>query len=175
MIASRNGANNIIVNSPDTDVWFCYCITDQIFVQAFSKVFFLTGRTGTHIYLKRFIPVHELFHKITGEQQNIFMLVYFLTGCDTCNAFFGIEKKSAYKIRMQNAKNFQLLAQLGIRPPTKAQRFACTKFVGLFYGKNNCNSLNEIRCEKALKKVPPKSYHQPITALHSMLCVVVTS
>ena len=70
--------------------------------------------------------------------------------------FFGIGKKSAYKVMMQNAKNFQLLAQLGTGPPTKAQRFACTKFVGLLYGKNNCNSLNEIRCEKALKKVPSK-------------------
>ena len=35
--------------------------------------------------------------------------------------------------------------------------------------------LNEIRCEEAMKKVLPKSYHQPITVLHNMVCVIVLS
>ena len=80
MIASRNCANNIIVN---------ICA---------SKIFFLTGKTGTDTDLKHFIPVHELFHKITGEQQNILMSVYCLTGCDTCNAFFESERSQHIKL-----------------------------------------------------------------------------
>ena len=88
IIASRNGANKIIVNSPDTDVLVLMLHHRPNICT--NNIFFLTGRTGTHIHLKRFIPIHKPFHKITKEQQNILMSVYNLTGCDTCNAFFGI-------------------------------------------------------------------------------------
>ena len=43
------------------------------------------------LILKRLIPVHELFHKTT-EQQNILMFFYRLTGCDTNNAFYGQDR-----------------------------------------------------------------------------------
>jgi hypothetical protein len=33
---------------------------------------------------------------------------------------------------------------------------ACTQFVGVLYGKLDWNSLNQLRCEKAANKVPPK-------------------
>ena len=96
MIASRNCANNIIVNSPDTDV-LVLLLNHRPNICA-SKIFFLTGRTGTHTDLKHFIPVHELFHKITGKQQNILMSVYCLTGCDTCNAFLESERSRHIKL-----------------------------------------------------------------------------
>ena len=56
---------------------------------------------------------------------------------------------------MQNAKIFrQLCAQ-----------HDCTKFVELLFGKKQCNSFNEIRCEEAMKKVPPKRYHRTDNSL----------
>ena len=112
--------------------------------------------------MKRIIPVHELFHK-TAEQQNILMFFYHLTGCDTCNAFYGTGKKLAHTYSdVQNAKIFQQLCE----------KLACTKFVELLYGKKLCNSLNESRCEEAMKKVPPKRYHRKDNSLtlHVMSC-----
>ena len=41
------------------------------------------------------------------------MSVYRSTEFNTCNAFFGIGKKSAYKVMMQKAENFQMLSELG--------------------------------------------------------------
>ena len=46
MIASRNCANNIIVNSPDTDA-LVLLLHHRPNICA-SKIFLLTGRTGTH-------------------------------------------------------------------------------------------------------------------------------
>lgn len=170
VISSRNGANTIIVCSPDTDV-LVLLLHHRPTICA-REIFFLTGRTGTHVDMKRFIPVHELFCKLTKEQQSILISAYCLTGCDTCNAFFGIGKKSVYKVVMQNADNFQMLSELGSGPPSKAQRLACTQFVGLLYGKKDCRSLNEIRCEKAMRKVPPKKLPPTDNSftLHVMRC-----
>ena len=61
--------------------------------------------TGTQVDLKRFIPLHELFHKTT-EQQNILMFFYRLTSCDTCNAFYGTGKKLAHKVMCRTPKSF---------------------------------------------------------------------
>ena len=47
----------------------------------------------TLVDLKRFIPVHELFHKTT-EQQHLMMFFYRLTGCDTCIAFWNRKEVS---------------------------------------------------------------------------------
>ena len=67
---------------------------------------------------------------------------------------------------MQNAKNFQQLCE----------QLACTKFVEILYGKNQSNSHNEIRCEEAMKKVPPKRYHRTDNSLtlHVMNLLSVT-
>ena len=63
---------------------------------------------------------------------------------------------------MQNAKFFQQLCE----------QMACTKSVELLYGKKQCNSLNDTRCEEAVKKVPPKRYHLKDNSftLHAMSC-----
>ena len=72
--------------------------------------------------------MHELYHKAT-EQQNILMFFNCLTGCDTCNAFYGTEKKLANEVMCRMPKSEQL---------------ACTKFVELLYGKKQCKSFNEL-------------------------------
>ena len=56
---------------------------------------------------------------------------------------------------MQNAKIFQQLCE----------QHDCTKFVELLFGKKQCNSFDEIRCDEAMKKVPPKRYHRTDNSL----------
>ena len=67
---------------------------------------------------------------------------------------------------MQNAKIFQQLCE----------QLACTKFVEIQYGKKQSNSLIEIRCQEAMKKVPPKRYHRTDNSLtlHIMSLLSVT-
>ena len=96
-IASRYGANTIILNCPDTEVWVLLLHHRPNICT--SKIFLLTGSTGTYVDLNNFIPAHE--PEITEAKQNILMHVYCLKGHDTCNSFLGIGKKSSYKVMMQ--------------------------------------------------------------------------
>ena len=97
-VASNNGAARIIVNSHDTDV-MVLLLHHRPYICA-KALFFLTGRTGTHVDLRLYIPVHSLFDKLTKEQHNILLPVYCLTGCNTCNSLFGKGKKTVYNEMM---------------------------------------------------------------------------
>ena len=152
--AANHGANRIVVKSPDTEVLVLLLHHRSNIIA--KKIFFHTGRMGTHVDMKRNIPVHVLFNCLTEEQRAILTTVYCLTGCDTCSAFYGIGKKSVFKLLIQRAPKFQGLKDLGNGPLLKSQKITCTQFVGALYGKPDCTSLNEIRCAKAAKKVPPK-------------------
>ena len=82
--------------------WFSCCITGQLFLWVgYSFLRWI----GTQVDLKRFMPVHELFHKTT-EQQNILMFFYRLTFCDICHAFYGTGKKLADKVMWRMPKSF---------------------------------------------------------------------
>ena len=153
-VAANQGANRIIVKSPDGDV-LVLLLHHRAKIVA-REIFFLTGRMGTHVDMKRFIPVHRLFDRLTHEQHRILIVVYCLTGCDTCSAFFGIGKKKVFNLMMQSAMKYQGLKDLGNGSLSKIQKLACTQFVGVLYGNSDCTSLNEIRCTKAAKKVSAK-------------------
>ena len=71
-VVSNNGAVRIILNSPDTDV-LVLLLHHRPYICA-KELFFLTGRTGTHVDLRRYIPVHSLFDKLTKEQHIIYCL-----------------------------------------------------------------------------------------------------
>ena len=77
--------------------FFCF-ITGQIFCELDSRLY--------EVDLKHFIPEHELFHKST-EQQNILIIFYRLTGCDTCNAFYGTGKRLAHREMCRMPKSFK--------------------------------------------------------------------
>ena len=153
-VAANQGANRIIVRSSDTDV-LVLLLHHRAKIVA-KDIFFLTGRMGTHDDVKRFIPVYRLFYRLTHEQHRILIVVYCLTGCDTCSAFFGIGKKKVFNLMMQSAMKYQGLKDLGNGSLSKNQKLACTQFVGALHGNSDCTSLNEIRCTKAAKKVPAK-------------------
>ena len=167
-VAANQGANRIIVKGPDRDV-LVLLLHHRAKIVA-KEIFFLTGRMVTHVDMKRFIPVHRLFDRLTHEQHRILIVVYCLTGCDTCtlivvycltgcdtcSAFFGIGKKKVFNLMMQSAMKYQELKDLGNGSLSKIQKLACTQFVGVLHGNSDCTSLNEIRCTKAAKKVPAK-------------------
>ena len=57
--------------------------------------------------------MHTVARQLSEEQTNILLTVYALTGCDTCSAFFGIGKKKAFKIMLNNAEELQGLSDSG--------------------------------------------------------------
>ena len=82
---------------------------------------------------------------MTTAQHNIMLAIYCITGCDTVSSFYGHGKKTAYRIMMQKADDFQALAGLGTKLDISRQAMtACTAFVATLYGKPNCNSLDKL-------------------------------
>lgn len=172
--AANNGTTNIVVNSPDTDV-LVLLVHHRPVIKA-QQIFMLTGREGKHSDLTRYIPVHVLFTKLTTNQLGILLPVYCLTGCDTVSAFHGHGKRKAFRIMTSKANKFQAMTDLGMGPLTRAQKEACTQFIGLMYGQTDCNSLNHLRVQKAshsrskmpAKKLPPTDNS---FELHVLRCV----
>ena len=154
VFASSCGLKTIVVRSPDTDV-LVLLLHYRPSIKA-SKLYFWTGRCGPNTDETRFVPVYKLYQLLTPQQHQIMLPVYCLTGCDTCSSFYGIGKKTVFKTLMQQADIFQGLSLLGNGPMTKNVRLTCTNFVGHLYGKPGCVSLNQLRCEKARKKVAAK-------------------
>ena len=154
VFASSCGLKTIVVRSPDTDV-LVLLLHHRPSIKA-TKLYFWTGRCGANTDETRFVPAHKLFELLTQEQHEILLSVYCLTGCDTCSSFYSIGKKTAFKAFMQNADIFQGLSLLGNGPLAKQVRLACTNFVGHLYSTPGCVSLNQLRCEKARKKVAAK-------------------
>ena len=129
--SARKGAETIVVSSPDTDV-LILLLHHRIQIGA-DRIFFLTGRTGKHASLTRYIPVHGIHSQLTSPQRQLLLPVYCLTGCDTTSSFFGHGKKSAFRILRQGAEIYNDLATLGTTTElTKAQFVQCMKFVGSF-------------------------------------------
>ena len=79
---------------------------------------------GTHVEMKRYIPVHIIFSCLTQAQCYLLLAVYCLTGCDTCNALLGIGKKSVFKLILQSTLEFQGLNEISNGPLSKCQKLA---------------------------------------------------
>ena len=150
--AAENGAQTVVVHSPDTDV-LVLLVHHRPAIKA-KEIFFMTGREGKHTQLTRYIPVHTIYDLLSMEQQKILLSVYCLTGCDTVSSFFGHGKRTAYRLMMQKADQFQTLALLGSSQKSVVPEVeqSAMKFVGAMYGKSGCVSLNALRCEKTGKK-----------------------
>ena len=156
--AANHGAEKIVVRSPDTDV-LVLLLHHRADIHA-KEVFFLTGRTGKHANLTRYIPIHTLFTQMPPNQLRIMMAVYCMSGSDTTSAFHGRGKKTAFKLMVNHANDLQAMDSIGTGPLSRSQKEACVRFVGLLYGQKDCSSLDELRTKKAglatlPKKLPP--------------------
>ncbi|KAH3741585.1 hypothetical protein DPMN_048310 [Dreissena polymorpha] len=103
-----------------------------------KEIYLLTGRNTTHVDKKRFIPIHDVVHKLTEDHMKILLTVYCITSCDTTSGFHGKGKKEVFNLFMKYAKTFQNLHDIGEQLNLqKLQKDACEKFVALLYGNEN--------------------------------------
>jgi len=171
---SNHGINTVVVVSPDTDV--LVLLVHHFNSLGLEKLYFKTGRRQLHCNTTRFVPVHNIVKMLSVEQRNIMLTVYCLTGCDSCSAFYGIGKKTAFKVMMSNAADLQTIADLGNTPFLCANaRRGCTNFVGLLYGSKACISLDVLRKDKVLSNKHVRPRMLPPTddsfVLHLMSCL----
>ena len=159
--ATRNGAQTLVINSPDTDV-LVLLLHHRTAISA-GQIFFATGRDGKHISLKRFVPVHVLHQLLSSSQMAVMLAIYCLTGCDTVSFFFGHGKARAFQLLRKNSEQFQALKFFGSKQSiTKEEKSACCRFLCMLYG-HSSDSLNDVRCKFAKsqkreivgKKLPP--------------------
>ena len=90
-VAAENGADHIVISSPDTDV-LVLLLHHRPAISA-SEVFFFTGREGKHADLTRYIPVHQIHDGLETSLSQHFTAVYCLTGCDTISSFWGMARR----------------------------------------------------------------------------------
>ena len=79
---------------------------------------------------RRFLPIHELCSSLSEITCRVLPAAHALSGCDTTSSFFGIGKKSVYKIL--KAPDFHDLDNLG--DPDKDVAISCSsRFVARLY------------------------------------------
>ena len=79
---------------------------------------------------RRFLPIHELCSSLSEITCRVLPTAHALSGCDTISSFFGIGKKSVYKIL--KAPDFHDLDNLG--DPDKDVAISCSsRFVARLY------------------------------------------
>ena len=99
--AADNGADTVVVSSPDTDV--CVLLVHHRPAIDASNVYFLTGKDSKNVTHQRYIPIHKIFDHLSLEERSILLTVYCISGCDTVSAFFGHGKVKAFKIMQKHA------------------------------------------------------------------------
>jgi hypothetical protein len=100
--------------------------------------------------------VQDLCNSLGAEVANILPVTHSLTGCDTTSSFFGIGKKTVYKILKQNTTKYQTLTNLAssdVDTCVEAGRL----FVGDLYdpkgsAKSVLRDLYKLRVKLALSK-----------------------
>ena len=111
---------------------------------------------------RRCLPIHELFSSLSEITCRVLPAAHALSGCDTTSSFFGIGKKSVYKIL--KAPDFHDLDNLG--DPDKDVAISCSsRFVARLYDQKSFESphhnINKLRVKLAsgrdasLVRLPP--------------------
>ena len=125
---------------------------------------------GTHVDMKRYIPVRKIFS--CPKKAQYCSLYTACLGTTHAVLSFWIGQKSVFKVMIQSSfLKVKGLNNLGSRPLSKCQKLACTKFVEALYGKPDYTSLNEIRCINTAKTIHQKtsSNKQQFLSASSML------
>ena len=97
----KNTKGRIIVKSPDTDV-FVLCVH---FFPSMSTI----TRTKD---CRRYLPVHDICSMLGSVLCRVLPAAHALTGCDTTSSFFGVGKKTMYKVLKDSQKEFVDLSQI---------------------------------------------------------------
>ena len=105
-MVKRNSNGRIVIKSSDNDVLLLSLFQNDQF--DIGELWFQTGSITSVKDGRRLIPVHDLYNSLGAEMANILPVAHSLTGCDTTSSFFGIGKKTVYKILKQNTKLWQI-------------------------------------------------------------------
>lgn len=155
-IFSNDRKGRIIIKSSDTDV-LVLCVHYFPKLENTEEMWFQTGSVSNLKDGRRFLPVHDICRSLEPSICNLLPATHALTGCDTTSSFFGLGKKSMYKLLQKSADNFQSL-QIGFS--TGDQESAIhdgRKFVALLYDPKRKFSdlhedLNKLRVKFATTK-----------------------
>ena len=120
--AADNGAQTIVIQSPDTDVAVIGCALAEGIP---ARLIFRTGTLHqTHLIDLSLMSQH------LGTVRDSLLGFHALTGCDSTSAFYGRGKKAGYKI-LQHTLHRSFLANVGEQFSvnetllTRCQKFVC--------------------------------------------------
>jgi L-rhamnose isomerase len=101
----------LVVKSPDTKV---HVLDVHYFpkMKNTSELWFQTGLITSTKDCRRYIPVHELFKSLNSVVCEILPAAHALTGCDITSSFFGIGKKSMFKVLKETPNQFSDLSRI---------------------------------------------------------------
>jgi len=110
-------------------------------------------RKITHIttFLSRYIPVHDIVHKLGPSRAKALPAFHAITGCDTTSAFFGKGKKTAWAVWQSIPELTLPLELLSCPNPTletiNTHTSVLQRFVLLLYGvtKENITTVDAAR------------------------------
>lgn len=115
---------------------------------------------------RRFLPVHEVCRLFGPSICYILPASHALAGCDTNSSFFGLDKKSVFKLLQRDAEKFRTyLISFSTADQESAFNNGCALVTSLFDPKgkfkNLHDNLNKLRVEVAtiknanLLRIPP--------------------
>lgn len=155
MFGLKGTKGRIIIKSPDTDVLILAVHFFPTF-QHTQELWFQTGSVTNTRDLRRFIPVHDICNTLNHVMCKVLPAAHALTGCDTTSSFFGIGKKSVYKVLKTNPDEFRDLVSLA-DCDVEDSLPTCRKLVARLYdqkGKqaSGLSDLNQLRVRLATRK-----------------------
>ncbi|KAK3085631.1 hypothetical protein FSP39_006444 [Pinctada imbricata] len=161
---SRNVKGRIVIRCSDTDV-LVLCIHYFGRLKHTNELWLYIGSVVKGRDSRRYIPVHELSRAFSDIFCCILPAVHALTGCDTTSAFYGVGKKSVYKLAKESSKNLESLQNFAELETDRAVESA-RKLVSLLYDPKEkfkiCHfNLNKLRVklattkDSALVRLPP--------------------
>jgi hypothetical protein len=160
----KNTKCRIIVKSPDTDV-FVLCVHFFPSMSNIKELWFQTGTITRTKDCRRYLPVHDICSMIGSVLCRVLPADHALTGCDTTSSFFGVGKKTMYKVLKDSQKEFVDLSQISY-DDIETSIAVGRKFVARLYdpkARFTCDhdDLNKLRSriaqqkDASLVKLPP--------------------
>ncbi len=107
--------------------------------------------THTTTFLSRYIPVHDIVHKLGPSRAKALPAFHAITGCDTTSAFFGKGKKTAWAVWQSIPELTLPLELLSCPNPTletiNTHTSVLQRFILLLYGvtKENITTVDAAR------------------------------
>ena len=145
----------IIIKTSDTDV-IVLCVYFYKQMTNTSELWVQMGNVSSVKDGRRFLPIHELCSSLSEITCRVLPATHALSGCDTTSSFFGIGKKSVYKILKDAAPDFHDLDNLG--DPDKDVAISCSSgFVARLYDQKKSfvsshHNINKLRVKLATSR-----------------------